>query len=140
MIFILEGLPISSNVALAVRNGRLVPTHAFNSYKKHTTEAISSSIQRQLDTEGLLLAEIQSMASKRLSLRIELYSSSWYNKNDTIKKKDAQNMIKQVIDILFTCLKLYCPSLDDSQLFNVQVVKVYDEAVEDMTRLFITCI
>ena len=120
----ISGLPISSNQALCINHGRLVPTYAANSYNKHTTKAIREAIEALILSGHSPIPEIKSMATQNLQLHINLVSNSWFNiGNGKIKKKDCQNQSKALIDILFKVLREFEPTLDDSQIFDIRIMK-----------------
>jgi len=59
--------------------------------------------------------------AKPLKLEIELHSDKWWTKKGTISKTagDVDNYCKSSLDSLFACFEM-----DDSQVFDLHVVKV----------------
>jgi Holliday junction resolvase RusA-like endonuclease len=69
-------------------------------------------------------------------IKLELhYHGNWVNKNGSIKKKDIANYEKAVIDALFDAFKKDGIELDDSQIFEMRLVKVQSE--QEFVEIFI---
>ena len=75
-------------------------------------DAIKSQAMAQLDKVALM-----QMTGKQIERCGVFASSTWFNKDGTIKKKDLHNYWKGIEDSLFDAMREVNPDLDDSQVF-----------------------
>lgn len=79
---------------------------------KQLREQIKELVEEQVDN-----TEIESLRDKELRVEIEIFED-WYNKDDTVKKKDIQNREKFLIDSIFLAL-----GFDDKFIFDCKFIK-----------------
>ena len=136
MIFIFKGLPPSDNSLYMTRGKFRVLSPEARQYKKDIEESTllqiasqDSAIHRSCpsipDTDAYT-TQILNLKDKLLIVNV-LLTGSWYTKTDSIRKRDCQNYTKAVIDSLFNAMKTIEPTLDDSQIWFIQVAKIQGE-------------
>ena len=129
---ILPNLPPSINKLLIVSHGRFISSHEARSYNFHNLPLIIEQLKGKERED-----EIKEWIGKRLRINIKYYSS-WRTKAGDIRKKDANNLSKALIDLIFKGLIECNEFLDDCQLFEIIEQKI--EAAEDMTEVEISVI
>jgi len=129
---IIPGIPISTNQSLCASHGRLVHTTKARDYRKHTEEAIT----KHLDKLGAdyLAVMLEGWHEKQLTMEIQLHGS-WFTRSGSIRHTDAGNREKLLVDSLFSALKERDPTIDDSQIFNINIVKINN--TEEETHLLL---
>ena len=131
MILTLPNLPPSVNKLLIISRDRFVSSHEARSYRKHGLDLLDEQLTLNPDTSAIL----NSFTGRELKIHIKYYSS-WRTKAGDIRKKDANNLSKALIDLIFEGLIKYNKELNDCQLFEIIEQKI--EAAEDMTEVEIS--
>lgn len=62
-------------------------------------------------------------SQKEISLDIILVSNRWRNKDRSIKKRDLDNYLKCLIDVITAHIRKKHPDFDDSQVFSLYAAK-----------------
>ena len=104
-------LPLSVNKAFkSVKRGRMVFRAKSKEYKEYL-DALEAEMPEELNTP-----------IGPLSVEIDLVAPDWYCKNGNIRKVDADNYIKCLLDGVFAHL-----DTDDSCIFDIRVQKIHSE-------------
>lgn len=113
---------------MACRN-RLIHTHTARTYRASVTQDAA----KQLANDTNLLQAVSTLTKNDKFSATIYVVSKWYNNDNTIKKKDIQNLDKQVIDSVFDAIRLVNPGIDDSQIFNLKMHKIHHPTQEQTT-------
>lgn len=76
-----------------------------------------------------------SWADKKLVCTVEVFASNWICKNKRIRKRDISNTSKLLLDTLFRALALHSIAEDDSQVWELRLVKQDCAAGQDRSRI-----
>ncbi len=126
--------PISINklyVNIPGQKRRFVSTEG-KRFKKLIEDEVKKLIA---DTD--LLHYLSSLEGKELTLSVKIVSNSWLLKDGkTIRKKDISSCEKALVDSIFDAFKLSGLNLDDSQIWDLRLLKEYGP--EDLTLVVIS--
>jgi Holliday junction resolvase RusA-like endonuclease len=128
MIFRYENLPISDNKLYASNIGqarRYLTTEA-STYKTYIVEHTKAQIKEQDRLKHDYTNKIKALKNKLLIVNI-LLAGDWFTLSGSIRKKDAQNYTKALLDSMFEAFKKLEPGLDDSQIFHITITKLNED-------------
>lgn len=130
-------LPLSTNASLMSGRGggRLVSTPEARHFKEVALLSTALGLQQSIESDQNVLTEILSYTGRELKATITYQSDIWYTASNSIRKKDVDNLAKGFLDSTFEALRVYNPSLDDSQIFSVLLQKSYLPSCADKTVL-----
>lgn len=127
MLFVLSGLPPSTNQSLTVARGRLIHTSAARAFRQATELAIDIQLKDQLTANKALSAQLKAMENKELICALYFYSN-WLTKAGTIRKSDLANLEKLLLDSLVSVMvKNNFSFFDDSQFFCLTLHKIQSD-------------
>jgi Holliday junction resolvase RusA-like endonuclease len=102
------------------------PPSIWQAYYRRGVSSVKSKLYLAFQDEcldSLERASLQIPPAGELCIEIILFSSSWYNKNKTIKKRDLDNYLKCIIDVIVIFGKRRRKDFDDSQIFSLIAYK-----------------
>jgi Holliday junction resolvase RusA-like endonuclease len=107
------------------------PPSIWKAYYRRGTASVKS--KAYLDFERACLSDLRKAKllipkDQELEISIQLFSRSWYTlptkkQPSKVKKRDIDNYLKVLIDVLTTYAKTQDPSFDDCRIFSLYVTK-----------------
>lgn len=94
---------------------------------------IEEEVKNQLKEKDRI-QYISTLQGQRLAVIIRVKSSSWVLKDGkTSRRKDIQNTEKGLTDAIFKALESYGLSIDDSQIWSLQLIKELTDGEDETT-------
>lgn len=99
-----------------------LPPSANHMYHRYKNGVVKTKEYRDFEQLVASIVKSKALFTKPLIVKIDLYSN-WYTKKGTIRKVDAANYEKCLIDSVFKCL-----DIDDALIWRITLEKKQSQA------------
>jgi len=102
------------------------PPSLWKAFYRRGVASIKSKVYLDFERDclaALKAADFKPPDAMELEVDILLFSPSWYTKKNNIRKKDVDNYLKCILDVITTYCKKMNPDFDDSMVFALYVAK-----------------